>query len=97
MAKATSDQLDALHAALAADLAKRLKEGEKIITKNADGEAVEHTVPVSAATLGQIRQFLKDNHIEVDAVAGRGRFAGILEGLPFTPEAQEPDDDAAVH
>jgi hypothetical protein len=94
MSKATPAILDDLHGALAADMAKRLREGEKVVTKGADGEPEVTSIPVGAATLGQIRQFLKDNNVQVDATAGRQRFQSILEGLPFPGE--EPGA-AATH
>ncbi len=83
MSKATPKELDALHGALASEMARRLKEGEKVVTKGKDGEVNVETIPCGAATLGQIRQFLKDNNVEVDATAGRRRFTPITDNLPF--------------
>lgn len=62
MSKAASkSRLEELHDALAAEMARILREGE--VAKDPEtGEAVK-TTP-AAATLNAIRQFLKDNNIE---------------------------------
>jgi hypothetical protein len=94
--KATLEALDALHGALAAEMASNLKDGEKVVAKDAEGNPQVLRVGVSAAMVGQIRQFLKDNNIEVDKTHGAKRFANIVENLPF-PGEDDTTTPAATH
>lgn len=85
--KLTSDDLDPIHEALAAHFADVLKNGEKVMqTDRETGVITEKRVAPSAAMLNQIRQFLKDNGIEV--AKGSKRVKNILDNLPF-PEGSE--------
>jgi hypothetical protein len=95
--KATLDKLDSLHGALAQDMAERLTQGEEIVTKDGEGNVVVTKVKVSAATLGQIRQFLKDNNIEVDKTHGRKRMGNIVDNLPFPGADDAPPSTGATH
>jgi len=82
---AAKQTLEALHDKLATTLAEIIESGE--IVKNADGEAVK--VTPSASILSVARQFLKDNHIEAQAVPGSplGKLAGVQ--MPFPSAASE--------
>lgn len=78
MARASDEILASLHDALANDLARRLKDGEKVVEKGT-GEIVQVDCP--ASTLSVIRQFLKDN--EVTALPAKGSPLGKLkDALP---------------
>lgn len=95
MSKATIDALDRLHGLLAKDMEDRLVTGEKVVAKDAEGNPVEFRVGASAATIAQIRQFLKDNNIEVDKTKGAGRFTNIVTNLPFPGE--DPEQPHGAH
>lgn len=85
MAKgATQDALGALHTALATVLADALAQQYQ----DEDGK----TVPPPAAILNVARQFLKDNGIEAQAVAGSP--LSILSNLPF--DGQHPHGEEAT-
>lgn len=73
-------RLHALHGALCDHFAKLLVDGEEHVTK--EGEVVK--TPPSAATLRELRQFLKDN--EITSVPGPKNPMGNLVGtLPRFP------------
>ncbi len=85
--RASSDLLNGLHALLAEEFEKRIRDGEPTLTK--EGETV--TLPCPASVLTAARQFLKDNHIE--SLPGSGgpldKLAKVMSGLV------EDDEDNA--
>ena len=86
-AKMTADELDPMHAALAAHFMDILTNGEVVEVKDRETGEVSHVrVPPSAAMMNQIRQFLKDNGVEAAATSKRVR--NLAAVLPFagTPE-----------
>lgn len=85
MSKATPEAMGALHGALAEHFADILKNGELVPTTDSEGNTVYTRVKPGAAMMAQIRQFLKDNHIEATAVKGKP-LAGLLDELPFDGE-----------
>lgn len=88
--KMTSDQLDPMHAALAEHFMEVLTKGEIVAVKDRETGEVEHVrVKPCAATLNQIRQFLKDNGIEVAKTSKR--VTNLAAVLPF---AGTPEKDA---
>lgn len=86
MSTASKKAMEALHKALADTFKDILDNGKTAIDKET-GEAVKITP--DAATLGAIRQFLKDNGIE--AAEGTNEDLNRLAGkaLPFMPKADE--------
>jgi hypothetical protein len=67
MSKADKTKLGAIHGMLADTFEDVLKNGEvSIETDKETGERVPVKATVSPAMAAQIRQFLKDNHIEAD-------------------------------
>jgi hypothetical protein len=89
MSKASDATLSALHEALANDLARRLKEGEKVVEKGT-GEIVQVDCP--ASTLSVIRQFLKDN--DITALPVKGSPLDKLQGA--LPVAFGDDEEGAA-
>lgn len=89
-AKMTADELDPMHAALAEHFMDVLTKGEIVEVKDRETGEIEHVrAKPSAATLNQIRQFLKDNGVEVAATSKRAR--NLAAVLPFagTPEVDQ--------
>ncbi len=86
MSAASKKVMEKLHAALAETFTEILNEGKTVIDKET-GEPVK--VTPDAATLGAIRQFLKDNGIE--AAEGKSEALNALAGksLPFMPKPDE--------
>lgn len=86
MSAASKKVMEALHQALAETFKDILDNGKTAIDKET-GEAVKITP--DAATLGAIRQFLKDNGIE--AAEGKNETLNALAGrkLPFLPKTDE--------
>lgn len=74
--KATEKEMSALHGLMAAYFKEKLTCGE----------------PVTAAEIGQIRQFLKDN----DIVASIEQNPDMLSIAQVLPEFEADDDDEAV-
>ncbi len=72
------DSLQSLHEALTEALAQRLREGEDHVTK--DGEKIK--VSASAATLREVREWLKQNGIEANGVKNAG-LRNLASNLPF--------------
>ena len=93
---ADSEMLGSIHTLLAEDMLKRLKEGEEVVTKDAEGKTVVTRVKPSAATLGQIRQFLKDNNIEADKKKNKP-LVNLAAALPFTTEDDDEPTTGATH
>ena len=90
MSKAASKtRLEELHDLLAIEMRKLLVEGETQVTK--DGEVVKASP--SAATLGQIRQFLKDNNIEAP-VGGTDATNSLKDAVTRLPFGADPRDTA---
>lgn len=86
-AKMTADALDPMHAALAEHFMDILTKGEVVEVKDREtGEVTYVRAKPSAATLNQIRQFLKDNGVEVAPTSKR--VTNLATVLPFagTPE-----------
>ena len=85
---ANKSRLEALHDALATEMARILKDGEVAVDKET-GEAVR-TTP-AAATLNAIRQFLKDNNIEAphDGTPAINSLRDAVTRLPF---GEDPRD-----
>lgn len=77
--------MEALHKALADTFKDILDNGKTVVDK--EGEVVKLTP--DAATLGAIRQFLKDNGIE--AAEGKSEALNAIAGrqLPFMPKTDE--------
>jgi len=88
MSRATKDVMDALHKALAEQLTDILQNGELAIDKET-GEATRKTP--QASTLNVIRQFLKDNGVEVAPGTSPdiNRLAESARNLPFPTRADE--------
>lgn len=87
MASATKEQLSALHLALAVQFQKIISEGETGVDKET-GEIVR-TTP-SAAHLSTIRQFLKDNNVEVAAGTSK-ELNSLATSLPFPLSPAQED------
>jgi hypothetical protein len=87
--KASPETLALIHELLAQDMLGRLKDGESVVTKDAEGNTVVTKVGCSAATLGQIRQFLKDNNTEADPVRNKP-LVNLAAALPFPGDDAEP-------
>jgi hypothetical protein len=86
------DRLDPMHEALAKHFADILEFGEELVVTNREtGEVTKKRVKPSAATLNQIRQFLKDNG--VIAAPTSKRITNIVAGLPFAG-TDDDDEDA---
>lgn len=86
------DSLDTMHEALANHFDDILANGEEVIVTNKEtGEVTKHRAKPSAATLNQIRQFLKDNGVV--AAPTSKRILNIVAGLPFA--GADDDEDAA--
>lgn len=60
--KASNDALASLHDKMAEVMADQLENGVKVLTK--DGQV--EVIPPNAALLNVVRQFLRDNGVEVD-------------------------------
>lgn len=82
--KATQDALEALHKALADELADAIVNG--VQSTNEAGEAVNHKC--SASVLNVARQFLKDNNITSVATPDNG-LGRIAYNLPFATNTDE--------
>jgi hypothetical protein len=91
MSKADKTKLGAIHGMLADTFEDVLKNGEvSIETDKETGERVPVRATVSPAMAAQIRQFLKDNHIEADIT--KRPLVGLVNGLPFAgSEDDEPE------
>jgi hypothetical protein len=98
MASASPEQLAEIHAGLADEMAKILKEGIKALDK--EGTLV--TLTPSAAYLAAIAKFLKDNGVDAHlGKAGRASAASSFEtiktkALPFLRRETEDDEDAHI-
>ena len=75
---ASADKVAALHGMLTTEFAKRLSQGETIVT--AKGEIV--TISCSTGTLKEIRMFLLDNGVAAAEETNDG-LSGLVERLPF--------------
>lgn len=64
--KAPATTLEALHEIFAGELSDALKNGMRVMDK--EGEVIR--APVNPAYLNVVRQFLKDNNIQAQAVKG---------------------------
>ena len=91
MSRMSVDKLDPMHEALAAHLLDVLVNGEEVkVTNKETGEVRLIRVKPSAATLNQIRQFLKDNGVE--ATATSKRIHNLATALPFAGDSDDEDD-----
>ena len=78
--KTTNERLDALFDFFVDEMMEQVEEGRKVVTK--EGEVV--MVSPDAATLSVIRQFLRDNGINVIGESGKStKGQKLAEVLPF--------------
>lgn len=82
---ATKDEMQELHALLAAEFADILRNGVK--AKDDEGNIVR--LSPSPAQLNVIRQFLKDN--DVHAAMTSRAMKNIVDNLPFSDEDLPPN------
>jgi hypothetical protein len=82
---ATKEAMQALHALLAEEFTKVLREG--VTTRDEEGNLVRLTP--TPAQLNVIRQFLKDNDIQ--AAMTSKHMKGIVENLPFSDDDLPPN------
>jgi len=93
-ANMTVDQLDPMHAAIAAEFMDILTHGEKVKWVDKEtGEVHEKRVGISAAMMNQIRQFLKDNGVEAAVTSKRVR--NLASVLPFAGTPEEGSERVA--
>lgn len=97
MPKRTDKDLGGLFDDTVDTLKKIVTEGESVVTK--DGQIVK--VPPSAAMLGVVRQFLKDNNITAEPTKHDGlKGLGASLAMPFEVPQDDRDDSnesPAVH
>lgn len=96
MSKATEAQLSLLHAKMAEQFQDILNNGEIVELRNREtGEITHVRVKPSAATYNQIRQFLKDNHIEI--APGKSKpMQNLASSLPFAGEEDDEVDSQVI-
>ena len=91
--KLSVDDLDPMHAKLAEHFNDILTHGEKYEHVDREtGEVSQRRRAPSAATLNQIRQFLKDNGVE--AAPTSKRVQNLVSGLPFQGDDDEDPMEA---
>jgi len=95
--KADVEFLANLHALLADDFLELLTKGRLVEVKDREtGEVEVVRMKPDAATYNQIRQFLKDNHI--DTAPGKSKkLLNIAAALPFGDDEELPGDPKGMH
>lgn len=90
-------ELEALHDALARELAVAIKETEIKVIDVPDGEGTKKVAvrTRNAAVLNAARQFLKDNGIECAPGHPSEPVKSLAEKLPFPATSGERDGDTA--
>jgi hypothetical protein len=82
-----------MHGMLADHFTDVLKNGERATRVDKEtGEVIEYRTAPTAATLNQIRQFLKDNQIEADRTRNRP-LVDLAKALPTFEPSDEYDDN----
>jgi hypothetical protein len=96
MSKATIEGLGGMHGMLAAHFTDVLKNGERATRVDKEtGEVIEYRTAPTAATLNQIRQFLKDNQIEADRTKNKP-LIDLASQLPtYEPDEYDTQPGAA--